>query len=124
MRKLFTFSSKFWLLYCLAWIPFVLSYTAVCLTDYNYIILNLVFSVSRNVISAAVLGVFIVLICQLKTETLAHYIENAHAVFFAAQKSNFVARAEFAGFLDCQIKTAPTAFRKPFDYVRTTEANA
>lgn len=57
-------TKRFWLIYCLAWIPYALSYAAVFLTDFNYKFSALFFSVSRNIISAAVLGVFAVWLCN------------------------------------------------------------
>ena len=65
MRNGINFSRRFWLIYCLAWIPFALSYAAVFTADGNYnSIAGLLFLIGRNVISAAVLGVSVVLICN------------------------------------------------------------
>lgn len=64
MQKEIRFSSKFWLVYFSAWIPYALSYIAVFLTQDEIEISNLLFSVCRNVLSAALLGIFIVWICN------------------------------------------------------------
>lgn len=64
MRKGIELSKRFWLIYCLAWIPYALTYIAVFVTERNLEFVQLLYSVCRNLVSVAVLGIFVVLICN------------------------------------------------------------
>lgn len=54
----------------------------------------------------------------------AHDLKDARLIRRAAQEFDFIARAEFAGFLDGEIKTRSSAFCKAFDNVIAPETNA
>lgn len=58
------FTKRFWLIYSLAWIPYSLTYGAIFLTQSSITFINLLFSVGRNIISAAILGIFVVWLCN------------------------------------------------------------
>ena len=64
MQKGIQFSKRFWLIYSLAWIPYALTFAAVFLSQSPINFADLLTTVGRSVISAAILGVFVILVCN------------------------------------------------------------
>lgn len=64
MLKSLKFSSKFWLFYCSAWIPYAFSYVAVFLSQSDVSFTEVFFIMCRNVIPAAALGIGVIWICN------------------------------------------------------------
>ena len=64
MRKRVDFTKRFFLIYCLAWVPYALSYIAVFLTESTLGFLDLVLMMSLSVVPAAILGIGVVSLCN------------------------------------------------------------
>lgn len=64
MRKGVEFTKRFFLIYCLAWVPYAISYIAVFLTESTLGFLDLVLMMSLSVVPAAVLGIGVVRLCN------------------------------------------------------------
>lgn len=60
MKKGIQFTSRFWLTYCLAWIPFILIYTTVFIAQGFTDFWTVLVAVVRNVVTVAIFGVFVV----------------------------------------------------------------
>ncbi len=64
MQNGIRFSSRFWLIYFSAWIPYALSYVIVFLTQSSGTFLEVLFIMCRNLIPAALLGIIVILLCN------------------------------------------------------------
>lgn len=64
MQNRIQLTKRFWFFYTLAWIPYALSYIAVFIAQGFTGFSNVFFAMSRNIVSAAILGLFIIWICN------------------------------------------------------------
>ncbi|NNE68391.1 MAG: histidine kinase [Pyrinomonadaceae bacterium] len=64
MRKGVDFTKRFFLIYCLAWVPYAISYIAVFLTESTLGFLDLILMMSLSIVPAAILGIGVVGLCN------------------------------------------------------------